>query len=425
MKYSVALSLATIAKALLLPDESSLGDIAAKADKTVEFISSEILNAANSEKDNLAAELERFFDIQLSRRNDDPPSIASPGGHDLSNYTIYELISSSNHTTNFSKLVDENEGVLKLLNSTDSNYTLFVPIDNAFEDIPEDHKKPNKEFVEQALKYHIGLGEYPAGRILTTHTLPTTLHEAFLGGHPQRLRTSAGLSGLRVNLYSKVIAVNIKAKNGFIHVVNKILVPPTMIGRELSLFPAQFSTLLLAYERTNFVDFIHNVKMYGSTVLAPSNHAWVRLGPKVNAFLFNTEEGKKYLRALLKYQIVANTTVYSDKVYYANEDSEEVTGSSGHFHIELPTLLKGKSVGLDIHSWRGWVSMIVNGYIKVGFQDGVAKNGVIQVVEEVPIPPHKDPDHGPDDVTVDVLKERLRHFVQDAEGDTEDWFGEL
>lgn len=130
-------------------------------------------------------------------------------GHGKSNLTIYQLISESKYTTKFAKLVDEYEDVVQLLNSTKANYTLFVPVDSAFEHIPED-KKPSKEFVEAVLKYHIGLGLYPAGRVLVTHTLPTALDEPLLGDKPQRLRTSVGLlSGVRVNFYSKVIAVDI------------------------------------------------------------------------------------------------------------------------------------------------------------------------------------------------------------------------
>lgn len=55
-----------------------------------------------------------------------------------------------------------------------------------------------------------------------------------------------------------------------------------MIGRVISLFPAQFSTLLLAYDKTDFVKYVHHIKMNGSTVFAPSNKAWERLGPKAN-----------------------------------------------------------------------------------------------------------------------------------------------
>lgn len=128
------------------------------------------------------------------------------------NQTIYQLINKSKYTTKFAKLVNEYDDIVQLLNSTKANYTLFVPVDSAFEHIPED-KKPSKEFVEAVLKYHIGLGLYPAGRVLFTHTLPTALDEPLLGDKPQRLRTSVGLfSGVRVNFYSKVIAVDIVSR---------------------------------------------------------------------------------------------------------------------------------------------------------------------------------------------------------------------
>ena len=129
--------------------------------------------------------------------------------HHSFNLTIYEIISKSNHTKKFVELVNEYDDIVDLLNSTTANYTLFVPVDSAFEHIPDD-KKPSKEFVESVLKYHIGLGLYPAGRILKTHTLPTALNESWLGDKPQRLRTSVGLlSGIRVNFYSKVVVANV------------------------------------------------------------------------------------------------------------------------------------------------------------------------------------------------------------------------
>lgn len=155
------------------------------------------------------AEIESLFD------DDDPYGFHPPrhghGRHDTSNYTIYQLISQSKYTTRFARLVDEYDDIVALLNGTTTaaNYTLFVPVDEAFRHIPED-KTPPREFVEAVLRYHIGLGLYPAGRVLVTHTLPTALDEPLLGDKPQRLRTSAGvLSGVRINFYSKVIAIDI------------------------------------------------------------------------------------------------------------------------------------------------------------------------------------------------------------------------
>lgn len=131
------------------------------------------------------------------------------GHHDRSDLTIYQLISKSKYTTNFTKLVNEYDDIVELLNSTKANYTLFVPTDHAFEGLP-DHgdKKPPKEFIEKVLKYHIGLGLYTGKDILTTQTVPTALDEKFLGDEAQRLRTSVGLTGIKVNFYSRVIAAN-------------------------------------------------------------------------------------------------------------------------------------------------------------------------------------------------------------------------
>lgn len=140
--------------------------------------------------------------------------------------------------------------------------------------------------------------------------------------------------------------------------------------------------------------------------------------------MFNTEQGKKYLKALLKYQLVTNTTVYSDKIYYADEDSAILAGGgSDHFHIELHTLLKDKSLGLDIHTWRGFVSLVLNGYNKVAFPDGIAKNGVIQVTQNVPIPScNKKGEYYGGEIEVEELKERLDPYVVEEEND---WAGEL
>lgn len=350
-------------------------------------------------------------------------------GHHASNLTIYQLISKSNYTTKFAKLVDKFDSIVQLLNSTKANYTLFVPVDSAFEHIPHHgDKKPNEEFLEKVLKYHIGLGLYAGHGIITTQTVPTALKEELLGGEPQRLRTSVGLSGLRVNFYSRVVASNIGAKNGVIHAVNHILVPPPFIGREFSLFPSHFSTLLLAYEKTDFVSFIHGLKLYGSTVFAPTNAAFRRLGPRANAFLFNTEKGRVYLRALLKYQIVANATLYSDAFYKNGGDGK--VDASERYHVDLTTLLHDKPIAVDVTRWGVFAKIVVNKYVPVVVRDGIAKNGVIQVVGRVPIPPHEHHKEGrkdePEDGEIDVedLKSRLEGYVDDG-GSQYEWMSDL
>lgn len=129
--------------------------------------------------------------------------------HHKPNQTVYQLIAGSKYTTKLAKLIDENPDLVKILNGTTANYTVFAPTDKAFEKIPEHGKKPSKELIHKFLAYHVSPEFYPTRRLLFSHTIPTTLGEDDLGGEAQRLRVSAGWGGLRVNFYSKVVAANI------------------------------------------------------------------------------------------------------------------------------------------------------------------------------------------------------------------------
>ncbi|TDZ20113.1 Aurofusarin biosynthesis cluster protein S [Colletotrichum orbiculare MAFF 240422] len=434
MKAIAAISCVALANAFILPDPKIFEQSAIKNDEYrhrgswwdhvpskdtivntvedgVDSLSSHIQNALHAFEDTVEEKFDHLFEEEMF--ND---------GHDTSDKTIYELITESEYTTKFAKLVSEYDDIVEVLKGTKYNKTLFVPTDQAFERLPK-HHKPNKEFVEAILKYHIGLGYYDAKRVLRTHTLPTLLKSKWLGDKPQRLRTSVGLGGVRVNFYARVVAVNIRAKNGVIHAVNSLIIPPPLVGRELTLLPSQFSTLLLAYEKTDFVKYIHGVKSTGTTVFAPSNRAFARLGLKANAFLFNSPLGLKYLKALLKYQIVANTTLYSDALYRPDEKGAQ---TNEHVHVDLPTLLDGKNIAVDVATWGGYTRVKLNGYIPIVVADAVAKNGVIHVPGRVPIPPHKH--HKADDVdgeiSVEDLKERLSEFV-DEKDEKPEWSAEL
>ena len=132
-------------------------------------------------------------------------------GHDgqKPNKTVYELIAESKYTTKLAALINEYSDLVTLLNGTAANYTVFAPIDSAFERIPEHAPKPSKEEIKRVLLYHISSEFYPAGRVLVTHTIPSSLAEEALGGELQRLSTNIGLRGLTVNFYSRIIAIDI------------------------------------------------------------------------------------------------------------------------------------------------------------------------------------------------------------------------
>ena len=131
------------------------------------------------------------------------------GHHDKPNMTVYQLIAGSKYTTQLAKMIDQYPDLVKALNGTAANYTVFAPTDHAFEKIPEHAPKPSKEDLRKVLEYHVSSEFYPASRVLVTHTIPTLLEGEDIGFEPQRLSTNIGLRGLTVNFYSRIIAINI------------------------------------------------------------------------------------------------------------------------------------------------------------------------------------------------------------------------
>lgn len=448
MKLITAVSLAAGVSAFVIPDaqvfeqialeeprhdeSSSWWDVAPSKDDIV----SSIKDAATTVKDTLSQGLDDVLDNQglddILAYDLGLEGHGHHGHHHKPNKTIYQLISSCKYTSKFAHAVSNYSDIVNLLNSTEKgNFTLFVPLNSAFEHDSHDGQ-PSKEFIEAAIKYHIVPDAFPAARLLHQHTVPTLLKEPFLGGRPQRLRVGLGLDGVRLNFFSRVVAANIGATNGVVHAVAQALMPPPMVGRELALFPSTFSTLLYAYDKTDFVKFIHNIgTTTGTTMFAPTNLAWAKLGPRTNAFLFNTEQGLICLKGLLKYQISINETLYSDAYYRhkAGKDGDEAVEGTGYYQVDLPSLLRDKPLRVDVVTKGPLIFLTVNGHSHVLVQDGVAKNGVIHVVDSVPIPSLKHHGQGKQaaydggEIEVEDLIERLGDYIGGEDGG--DFFGEL
>lgn len=340
--------------------------------------------------------------------------------HGKPNQTVYELISKSKYTTRLAKLINEYPDLVESLNSTKANYTVFAPTDKAFEKIPDHAPKPSKEVLKKILEYHVVPEFYPAGRVLASHTAPTLLKSDSLAAQPepQRIAFKITLRGLTVNFYSRIVAIDIFGTNGVIHGVDSLIIPPPSVIEIIDLFPSGFSTLELGLGKTGLLDKLNSTDHAGGTFFAPSNFAFQKLGPKINAFLFS-QYGLKYLKALLEYHVVPDNTLYSDAYYHASPDSEEATSiPKGYFHIDLPTLLKDRTLAVDIARYGGLINIKVNAFARVAVQDGVAKDGVIHVMDDVIVPPKKIGDgqeaqywDGETEMSVEELKGRLEAYV--------------
>ncbi|KAH7561862.1 hypothetical protein BM1_02966 [Bipolaris maydis] len=348
-----------------------------------------------------------------------------PPHHEKPNRTVYELINESKYTTKLAELINQFDDVVELLNGTAANYTIFAPTDAAFEKIPKHHPQPSKEFLKEVLLYHVTDSFYPAGRVLHSFTIPTLYTTSKNLGHAQRLTPRVTFKGPTINYYSRLVAVNIFGTNGVVHGVDHILVPPPNVATILDLLPGAFSTLELALTKTGIYDWLNTTeyKHNGGTFFAPNNYAFKKLGPRANAFLFS-KYGEKYLKALLEYHLVNDQTLYTDAFFDGSDDGDDDDDEStkdrpDYYHYDLPTVLDDKYLAVDVTRYGPFAEIRINGFSRVTIHDGIASDGVIQVVSDVLIPPKtaggEEVFWKGDEIDVEDLKERLEPFIDNIE----------
>lgn len=435
MRFSQILPLLPLASAFVLPEPEVFSKIEVSGKQLVDNAQSVLDDAFRNLKDGAKDTYSKIkhagFDAtawlesaQLDGPHHGKPHHGKPhhGDPDCApNKTVYELINESKYTTKLAKLINEFDDLVEALNSTSANYTIFAPIDKAFERIPDHHPKPSKEFLKNLLLYHVTDDLYPAARVLKSYTIPTLYTTSKNLGHAQRLAPKVTLRGPTLNYYSRIISVDHLGTNGIVHGIDCILVPPPRVATIIDLLPGEFSTLELGLSKTGIYDKINNTesKHNGGTFFAPNNFAFKKLGPRANAFLFS-KYGEKYLKALLEYHIVPDQTLYSDAFIDGTKgDDDAADVHSSQLHYDLPTLLSDKYLSVDVGRWGPFVEIRINGFSRVTASDGVAADGVIQVVSNVLIPP-KNP--GGDQVfwngeelEVEDLKERLQPYVDNME----------
>lgn len=123
---------------------------------------------------------------------------------------------------NFSTLVTlvKKAGLVKAL-SGDTKLTVFAPTNAAFAKVPKAtlaKLTKDKGLLVKVLEYHVLSGVVPATKVLKLHSAKT------LEG--ARVRFSVRGGHAYVN-QAQIIKTNIRASNGLIHVINRVLIPPS------------------------------------------------------------------------------------------------------------------------------------------------------------------------------------------------------
>lgn len=103
----------------------------------------------------------------------------------------------------------------------DGPFTVFAPTDEAFAKLPagtlEDLLKPeNKTKLQNILKYHVVPGSYKASDVMGIDSAPTVLGQKVAISHK---------NGMVMVDNAKVIAADVMASNGVIHVIDTVILP--------------------------------------------------------------------------------------------------------------------------------------------------------------------------------------------------------
>lgn len=139
------------------------------------------------------------------------------------NKNIVEIASSD---PQFSTLVTalQAAGLVETLQG-DGPFTVFAPTNEAFAKLPagtlENLLKPeNKQMLVDLLTYHVAPGKLIAKDLVKQNGKEITM----IDGKPTKIQTKT--DKLYIN-DSQIIKSDIMAKNGVIHVIDTVLVPPT------------------------------------------------------------------------------------------------------------------------------------------------------------------------------------------------------
>ncbi len=241
-------------------------------------------------------------------------------------------------------------------------FTVFAPTDEAFAALPAGTVEgllKDPEALAEILKYHV-----VAGKVLAADAAKLTEAET-LQGAP--IAISAKDGKVMIN-DAEVISADVMAKNGVIHVINKVILPPAegaMMDEkkdivDTAVAAGTFKTLAAALEAAGLVETLKGAGPF--TVFAPTDEAFAKLpAGTVEALL----KDPKALGEILKYHVVAGKVMAAD----AAKLTEAKT-------------VQGSPIKISVKDGKVYINDA-----QVTTADIETSNGVIHVIDTVILPP--------------------------------------
>lgn len=277
--------------------------------------------------------------------------------------TIVEVaVAAGNFTTLVTAL--QVTGLDEVLASEDGTFTVFAPTDEAFSALGEDTINAllgDLDTLSDILLYHVIAGS--AVDSMTALSLAGMTVEMGNGDLAQLTLIDGALfiDGARI------IATDIQASNGVIHVIDAVMTPPTGEAGsivEIAAGAGSFTTLVAALEATG-LDTVLGDESGTFTVFAPTDDAFALLGEETIAALLDDPDR---LSDILLYHVISDVSV----------DSAAAISLAG----SMVEMANGDSVTISL---QGEVLLINESQVLT--PDITASNGIIHVIDAVLLPP--------------------------------------
>ena len=274
----------------------------------------------------------------------------------VSDMTIAEYALSDN---NFSILVQalSKADLVNVLNGT-GNFTVFAPTNAAFTALFNELgisgiDALTKETLTPILLYHV-LGTEAKSSMITTgyYNTLSPAQGAYLS-----LKADVS-SGVKLNKNTNVITADVDVKNGVIHVIDRVLLPPTVV--DIALANDAFSILVQAVVKANLVSALSASGPF--TIFAPTNTAFQALFTTLGVSGI-ADLSAEQLTPILTYHVVSGN-VLSTQLQAGNV-----------------TTLNGSTITVALSP-----SPTINGNTGIVATDVQGSNGVIHVIDRVLLP---------------------------------------
>merc|ERR1712151_32570 len=166
----------------------------------------------------------------------------------------------------------------------------------------------NIDALQAVLEYHV-----VAGAAVHSKDLQPQNNVKTLEGESLVVEVSSGQ--VTINQQAKVTTADVDATNGVVHIIDTVLIPPSMQTTsasknivELAVGVEDLSTLVTALKAGNLVSALEATGPF--TVFAPTNEAFAKL-PKEQLALLLDPKNINALQAVLEYHVVSGAAVYS------------------------------------------------------------------------------------------------------------------